>query len=342
MTQTTTLEAVVSTRRGGPETLTVVREAAPTPGPGQALVRVQAAGVSFGDILLARGVIPGAPKPPFTPGFDVAGTVVAVGQGVTGLEPGTAVAALVRQGGYASYALVAADRLVPLPAGVEPVAASAVALNYYIAQQMLFRVAQVGPGSRILVHGASGGVGLAFCQLARRAGVEVWGSASPGKFGLLTDLGVHPIDYHTQDAVEVVRSVDGQVDAVFDPIGGAHFRRSYAALERGGIMVAYGQSAAVVDGQVLRSVGAKGFLLGIAAPKLIPDGKRTTFYNAWALEKKQPTAYREDLGTVFDLLSRGAIEPVLAGTVPLAGAAEAQQRLEHQHVTGKLVLVPSA
>lgn len=342
MTTSATSEAVVSTRRGGPETLELVSFPVPSPGPGQAVVRVAAAGVSFGDILLARGVIPGAPKPPFTPGFDVAGTVAAVGEGVHDLAVATPVAALVKKGAYTTHALVDAERLVPLPAGVDPVAASTVALNYFIAHQMLFRIAEVHEGSRILVHGASGGVGLAFCQLARRAGVEVWGTASSAKFGLLTALGVHPMDYHDEDAADVVaRSEGGPVDAVFDPIGGKHFRRSYRALRRGGILVAYGQSAVVIDGKVSKALGARGFLLGIAMPKLIPDGRRTTFYNAWALERKQPTVYREDLATVLSLLAAGEISPVLADTVALTDAPKAQQRLEGQRVTGKLVLVPA-
>lgn len=340
-TPRTTSATVVSTRRGGPETLSVVATTVPSPGAGEAVVRVEAAGVSFGDILLARGVIPGAPRPPFTPGFDLAGTVVALGDGVTDLRVGDRVAALVKEGAYAEHACVPADRLVPLPAGVDPVTASAVALDAFIAHQMLFRVARVGIGSRILVHGASGGVGLAFCQLARRADVEVWGTASAGKLGMLEELGVHALDYRRDDPVSaVLDSRDGAVDAVFDAVGGDHFRRSYRAVRRGGILVAYGQSAAVRDGEVSKAVGAKGFLLGIVAPKLVPDGRRTTFYNAWSLEKSTPTAYREDLAHVLGLLASGELRPVLADTLPLALAGDAQQRLENRTVTGKLVLVP--
>lgn len=329
------------TRLGGPEVLELTETELAPPAAGEATVRVEAAGVSYGDILLRLGVIPGSPKPPFIPGYDIAGVVEQVGDGVTGLAVGQRVAALLQVGGYSGRINVPAERLVPLPDGAGSVEAAAVALNYFIAQQMLHRVVEVQPGKRILVHGASGGVGVAFLQLAALAGIETYGSASAAKLEVVTKYGGIPIDYHNQDFVNVVRALPGRtVDAVFDAIGGGHFHRSYSVLPRGGIMVAYGQSAALVDGRPNKLLGAYGFLGGIVLPKLIPDGRRTTFYNAWSLEKSQPAAYREDLTTVFNLLAEGKIEPLIARTVPLAEAAKAQQDLQSGAVTGKIVLTP--
>ncbi|ONI87962.1 hypothetical protein ALI144C_08225 [Actinosynnema sp. ALI-1.44] len=301
---------------------------------GEAIVRVEAAGVSYGDILLRKRVIPGSPKPPFTPGYDFAGVVEETGEDVA-LRPGQAVAALVPTGGYSQHVKVAADRLVPRPDGASAVESSAIALNYFIAYQMLHRVAKVQPGQRIMVHGASGGVGVAFLQLAQLANVEAYGSASAGKLDVVRKYGGTPIDYRAQNFVDVLRG--NPVDAVFDAIGGAHFNRSSSVLRRGGIMVGYGQSAALVRGKSNMLIGARGFLGGIVLPKIVPNGKRTTFYNAWSLDD---AAYREDLASVLGLLAAGKVEPLIAKTVPLDEAARAQRELEDGAVTGKIVLVP--
>jgi NADPH:quinone reductase-like Zn-dependent oxidoreductase len=328
------------TRHGGPETLRLTEAEIPAPGPGQALVRIEAAGMSYGDILLSRGVIPGSPKPPYTPGFSLAGVIEQIGPGVDPARIGEPVTALVRTGGYAEYIVLPTERLMALPASVSTVEAAGVALNYFIAYQMLHRVALVRPDQQILVHGASGGVGLAFVQLAALAGVCCYGSASAAKLKLVVDNGAKAFDYRSRDFVDFIRaSPGGAVDAVFDAIGGRHFNQSYSVLRRGGIMVGYGQSAAVAgDGTPDRGAGAWGFLGGIMLPKLIPDGKRTVFYNAWSLEKKQPQAYRDDLTKVLDLLAARQIRPLLATTVPLAEAAIAQQQLQDSRVTGTLVL----
>lgn len=309
------------------------------PGPGHAVVRVQAAGVSYGDILLRLGVIPGSPKPPFVPGFDVAGVIEAVGEGVRGLKVGDPVVALLHTGGYSERLTVAAERLVRRPDGAGPVESAAAALNYFIAYQMLHRIAETRTGQRILVHGASGGVGTAFLQLAKLAEIECWGSASKAKLDLVAKYGGHAIDYRNQDFVQVVRGLPGgRVDAVFDPIGGSHFNRSYSVLRRGGIMVGYGQSAALVNGKPNMLIGARGFLGGIVLPKLLPDGRRTVFYNAWSLEKTHPEAYQEDLSAVLRMVADGSVEPLIDRTLPLRDAAQAQGLLERGEVTGKVVL----
>jgi NADPH:quinone reductase len=308
------------------------------PGAGEATVRIEAAGVSYGDLLQQRGVIPGGPKPPFVPGFELAGVVEQVGPGVTAVRPGQRVAGLVQTGGYSSALNVPAERLVPLPADVTAVDAAAVALNYFIAWQMLTRVADVGSGDRILVHGASGGVGVAFLQLTSMIReVSVWGTASARNADLVRSFGAAPIDYRTEDFVSVIKAAGGGLKAVFDPIGGLHFRRSYSLLARGGTLVGYGQNAALRNGRRNLAVGAAGFLGGIVAPKLIPDGRSTVFYNAWSLEKTRPTAYREDLGQVLALLGARKIAPRATTVLPLAKAEQAFELLQ-EGADGKIVL----
>ncbi|MEV6848437.1 zinc-binding dehydrogenase [Actinoplanes sp. NPDC051411] len=310
----------------------------PPPAAGEAQVRVEAAGVSYGDLLQQRGVIPGGPKPPFVPGFEVAGTVEAIGPGVTGVRPGQRVAALVKVGGYSSALNLPAERLVPLPAEVTAVDAAAVALNYFIAWQMLTRVAGVTSGDRILVHGASGGVGVAFLQLAETIGdVTVWGTASARNLDVVRSYGAAPIDYRTEDFVATINAAGPGLQAAFDPIGGPHFRRSYSLLARGGTMVGYGQNSALRNGRRNLAVGAAGFLGGIVAPKLVPDGRRTAFYNAWSLEKSQPSAYRVDLGRVLAMLSGGQIAPRAITVFPLAKVEQAFHLLE-DGANSKIVL----
>jgi NADPH:quinone reductase-like Zn-dependent oxidoreductase len=327
-------------RRGGPEVLVPTERELPAPhGPGQALVRVIAAGVSYGDILLRVGVIPGGPRPPFTPGFEIVGVVEAVGDDVVGPRPGQLVMALLRSGGYTDLLTMPADRLVPVPDGVDPTDVAALGLNYFIAHQMLHRIAGVRSGDPVLVHGAGGGVGIAFLQLGRLAGVELHGTASAAKHPLVREHGGQPIDYQAEDFVAVMRARTGDgVSAVFDPIGGNHFRRSYRALRRGGKMIAYGQSDAMRDGKARRRVGAWGMLGGIVAPMLRPDGKSAVFYNAWSLEKSQPEAYRADCEAILRLLAEKQVRPVIAETLPLEDAAKAHEMLERGHVTGKIVL----
>jgi NADPH:quinone reductase-like Zn-dependent oxidoreductase len=329
------------TRHGGPETIELREYDPGAPGPGEALVKVEAAGVSYGDILMRRGVIPGGPKRPYTPGFDLTGVVERVGPDVPEMKPGTPVVALVPAGGYAERLVVPAARLVPRPHGVDAVAAAAVALNYFVAYQMLHRVARVREGQRVLVHGASGGVGIAFLQLAGLAGVECFGTTSAEKWQLVQKYGGQPIDYRRDDFVKVIRAQPGgTVAAAFDPIGGGHFNRSTSVVERGGIMVGYGQNAALVNGKPSKLIGAYGFLGGILLPRLLPNGKRTEFYEAFGLEESEPGSYREDMSTVMELLASGDLEPIIARTVSLDEAADAQRALERGAVTGKIVLTP--
>lgn len=323
------------------------------PPAGHARVRVEAAGVSYGDVLFQRGVVPGGPKAPYTPGCDLVGVVESLGAGVTGLEVGQRVAALVVSGGYTTAINLPAQRLVPVPEGVDPIGVAAVSLNYFIAHQMLHRVSKINSGQRILVHGASGGVGLAFLQLAEHiGGVTVFGTASAANLPLLRRHGAIAIDYRNEDFANIVRGTadegsrinattayhrNGTVDAAFDAVGGPHFWRSYSVLGRGGQLVAYGQNDALRDGKRNMAIGAVGFLGGLVLPKLRPDGRRTTFYNAWSLEKSQPHAYREDLAQILALLAADKIAPRETSTLPLRDAATALARAE-RGITGKLVL----
>src|SRR5215475_7085706 len=158
---------------GGPEVITTLEEDIPTPKAGEARVKVLAAGVSLPDVLAREGVHPETPRVPYTPGWDLVGTVDQLGEGATGFEPGQTVAAMPIHGCYAQYVCMPQRKLVHVPAGLDAAEAVAVVLNYVTAYQMLHRSAKAKAGQRMLIHGASGGVGSAMLQLAKLAGVEM-------------------------------------------------------------------------------------------------------------------------------------------------------------------------
>lgn len=306
----------------------------PEPGPGAVLVRTEASGVSYGDILFRAGAVPGTPKPPFTPGFDVTGVVYQVGPDVVGLRPGQRVTALLPRGGYAEYVTVPAHHLVPVPAGLSAVDVAGTVLNHYVARQLL-RVAAPRPDGRILVHGAGQGVGRALVERARSTGLEVFGTAAAG-LEVVEALGARPIDYRSEDFVAVLRAAGG-ADAAFDPLGGRHFGRSYRALRRGGTLVGYGVAAAYVDGTARPAV-AVASMLRLFSRTVLPDGRHCRFYTATG-SLKRVGAYRADLSAVLGALAAGQIRPAAVRTLPLADAAHAHQLMESGQARGKLVLV---
>src|SRR5512134_2886496 len=226
---------IIVTHYGGPDALRVIEEECPEPKDGEARVRVLAAGVSLPDLMAREGIHPETPPVPFTPGWDLVGLVDRLGDGVSALEPGQMVAALPISGAYTEYVCLPQRELVPVPSGLNPAEAVSLILNYVTAYQMLHRSAKVKAAQRVLIHGASGGVGTALLQLGRLAALEMYGTCSSRGAPAVSDLGATPIDYHERDFVEEIRRLTGEgVDAVFESIGGTHIWRSRKALRPGG------------------------------------------------------------------------------------------------------------
>lgn len=336
---------VVVTHFGAPEVLQVVEENLREPEPGEVRVRIRAAGVSFADVLLREGIHPEARRPPFTPGWDLVGEVDKLGEGVSGLQPGQWVAALPIVGGYAEYIYLPPEDLIAVPDGLDPVEAVCLVLNYGTAYQMIHRSARVQAGESVLVHSAGGGVGTALLQLCGLAGLQMYGTASQAKHPLVSSLGCTPIDYRQIDFVEEVRRLTGKgVDVVFDGIGGRHLWRSYHALQRGGRVVAFGHATSLIDGTL--TGGRRSRLRGlptvagyIIASYLIPDGKKIVPYSIQTLKRRKPRWFREDMATLFDLLSDRKIKPVIAARMPLTEAVHAHELVSSGSVIGRIVLV---
>ncbi len=314
------------------------------PRSGEALVQMEATGISFAEQAMRQGLYPAQPAFPFVPGYDLVGRIVAVGEGVSAMRIGSRVAAVVKTGSWASHVLVQVRDLVAVPAGITSAQAETVLVNGVTAWQMLFREAEVKAGETILVHGANGGVGTVLCQLGRHFGMRVIGTASPRHHEALRAMGVEPVDYGAPDLRECICALaPGGVDAAFDHLGLESARTSYRLLNRGGSLIVYGNASAI--GQKTSMVRVFLRLMGqLLLWKLRPNTHYVTFYNFWAGRRLRPSIFRkrlgQDLTTLFELLQAGAIDPPVAAEFPLAEAATAMVLAESRTLRGKVILVP--
>ncbi len=341
MNQKTRWQRIELQAFGGPEQLRVVEETTlPQPGPGQCRVRVRAAGTGFTDTIIRLGQYPGVKqKPPFTLGYDWFGEVDALGAGVTDIAVGDAVADMPVIGGYTQYLCVDAARVVRCPQGLDPAEAVSMILSYTTAWQMLKRECSLQSGDWILVHAAGGAVGSALLDLGRHLGLRVIGTASAAKHPLLLRFGATPIDYRSEDFVTRTLEISGGgVKAVFDTIGGANWSRSYRCLERGGTLVGFGALQAKDGTESIPSL-LWGFTKLLALWKLLPDGRRTGFYNIQSRRESRPAEFREDLSELMQMLSAGKLAPAVAERVPLAQAQRVHRRIDAAEIAGKVVLI---
>jgi NADPH:quinone reductase-like Zn-dependent oxidoreductase len=322
-------KSVIVTRRGGPDALQIVESDLRAPSAGEARIKVLVTPVCQDDIAARVGNRPFLPKIPFVPGYSILGVVDAIGEGVTQVAAGDRVAALLKTGGYAEYVFWDADELVHVPTILDPAEAAVLILNYLVAYQVLHRVAQVKVGDKALIIGASGGVGTAFLQLGRLAGLKMYGLASPSKHAVLAEYGAVPIDYRTQDFVQVLQQVEpGGLDFVFNGMGEEYFDRGLAVLRRGGMVVHYGGPQSFAR-----------FLLLVAKLiwyNLLPNGKAIKGYGTHRLGVD---LFKEDWAKLFDLLEAGHIKPVIAARFPILEASKANELLESGQVTGHVVLL---
>ena len=313
---------------GGPEQLKLEDIAVPTPGPGQALIRVEAAGVNFVDVYHRTGLYP---QPlPFTIGREAAGTVEAVGPGVSTVRQGDRVVTETATGAYAEYALVAAERLVPLPDRVTSRLAAAVMLQGLTAQYLVQATYALRREDVCLVHAAAGGVGLLLCQMASRIGARVIATVSTeAKAELAREAGATDVILYTREEfAPAVRRLTGGagVQVVYDSVGRTTFLKDFDCLAPRGMLVLYGQSSGPVapfDPQLLSQRGS----LFLTRPTL-------AHYTAARSELLERAA--EVLGEVAD----GRLRVRIGLELPLDRAVEAHQELEARRTTGKVLLLP--
>ena len=333
---------------GPPETLRAVRRELPAPAAGQAVVRVEASGVSFAEQQMRRGKYCDQPAFPFVPGYDLVGVVERLGPpagaGGPAPAPGTRVAALTRTGAWAERVVLDAADLVPLPDGLDPIAAETLIVNGLTAWRMLHRSARVARGDTVVVLGAAGGVGSVLVQLALAAGARVLGVVGgAAQAERVAALGAIPLDRRAEDVPARVRELaPGGVAAVFDHVGGDGIADSWRMLARGGTLVSYG-TAATKDLPGDPRLPVLRLLARLTAWNLLPNGRRAGFFNLWAGKRLRPRRYRAqlraDLAQLFALLRDGRLDAQVAAQFPLADAAAALRFAEQGGHTGKVVLV---
>ena len=313
------MRAVVITKHGGPGVLKVQERPDPPLGPGEVRIDVAAAGINFADIMARLGFYPDAPKTPCVVGYEVAGTILELGEGASSpahpLSVGQRVFVSTFFGGYASQVVVPAIDVFALPDELSFEQGAAIPVNYATAWASLMDYGDLQPGGRVLIHSAGGGVGIAATQIAKREGAEVYGTASPGKHARIAELGVdHALDY-TKSGWE--RGLP-KFDVIMDAVGGASFRRSYDLLRPGGRLVAFGASA-VVSGQRRNPVTALRTVVRMPRFNMIKqmsESKAVVGLNMLTLMKDRGTI-EPWVAPLQALLDDGTVRPV----VPRASAS---------------------
>jgi NADPH:quinone reductase-like Zn-dependent oxidoreductase len=336
------MRAVVITKHGGPGALQVQERPDPQLGVGQVRIEVAAAGINFADVMARMGLYADAPKTPCVVGYEVAGTILELGDGVAeshpGLIPGQRVLAGTQFGGYASQVVVPAGDVVPLPEALSFEQGAAVPVNYATAWAGLNGYGTLGQGDRVLVHSAGGGVGIAATQIAKSAGAEVYGTASPSKHERIKELGVdHALDYTKPGWEQGI----GSFDVILDAVGGKSFRTSYDLLAPGGRLVAFGASA-VVSGERKNIATALRTVLRMPRFNMIKqmsESKAVIGLNMLTLWKDHGTL-EPWIEPLDGMLKDGTIAPVVAGTFSFEEAGAAQTMIVERRNVGKVVLTP--
>jgi NADPH:quinone reductase-like Zn-dependent oxidoreductase len=342
------MRAVVMTRHGGPGVLKVEERPDPKVGPGEVRIAVRAAGINFADLMARSGIYPDAPSPPCVIGYDVAGEVESVGEGVDSHSVGDRVLAGTRFGGYAELVTVGAAQALTLPAGLTFEQGAGFVVNYTTAYAGLVVMGGLKPGERMLIHAAAGGVGIAATQLARGIGAEIFGTASATKHDAIREQGVdHAIDYRNQDfEAEVMRITGGEgVDVIMDAIGPSSFRKDYRCLRQGGRLIMFGL-AEVQTGE-RRDIPA--LLKGLARMPLAT----LPWWKSLAVMSENKGVFglnmlhwwdREGLDRIVEPLAEplvaGELVPVVAASFSFDDAPEAHRFLAEGRNIGKVVLVP--
>ena len=343
------MRAVVITRHGGPEVLAVRELPDPAVDPGRVRIEVRAAGINFADLMARSGMYPDAPPLPSVVGYEVAGIVEAVGEGVESCAAGDRVMAATRFGGHAELCSVAARDVLPLPAEMSFEQGAAVPVNYGTAYAGVVLMGGLREGDRLLVHAAAGGVGIAATQLAAARGAEVFGTASAAKHDAIRAQGVdHAIDYRTVDfEAEVLRLTGGVgIDIAFDAIGPTSFRKDYRLLRPGGRLVCYGLSevqsgegrdlAAAVKGLVRMTTATMPWWKSMA---IMNENKGVFGLNMLHWWDREGSLDRV-VAPLADDLAAGRLEPVVAASFPFDEAAAAHRYIHERRNVGKVVLVP--
>ena len=316
---------------GGPEVLVPVERPVPEPGPGELLIRVEAAGVNRPDVAQRLGLYPPPPGAPSIPGLEIAGTVAAVGEGVHRELVGTSVCALVAGGGYAQYCIAPAGQCLPVPPALSMIEAAAMPETVFTVWSNLFERAYAGEGETVLVHGGTSGIGTTAIMLGKLFGLTVIVTAgSAAKCARALKIGAdHAIDHRTQDFVEEVKRITGGrgVDIVLDMVGGDYIPRNLACLAE--------------EGRHVSIAAQRGPKAELALWPMMANRLTLTGSTLRARSTGFKTLLRDEIArNVWPDVEQGRLRPVIDSVFPLAEAADAHRRMESSEHVGKIVLTP--
>ena len=338
------MRQIVTTRNGGFEVLKVVEKPDLQPGKGEVVIRVKAAGLNFADILARQGLYPDAPKKPCVVGYEVAGVVEAIGEGVDQSLTGKAVVALTRFRGQAEQVVIDSTQMFTKPDALSFEQAAAIPVNYLTAYALLAVMGSLQPGEAVLIHNAGGGVGLAALDIAKRLNATTYGTASPSKHEFLRARGLdHPIDYRNQDWLPTLMKMTAGkgVELIIDPIGGGHWKKSYQALRSTGRLGMFGVSTASATG-----LKGKWGLLKVAfqTPWFHPFGIINKNKGVFGLNLGHLWHEREKVAdwmrTLIDGVNEGWVRPHVDKAFAFDQVGEAHAYIEARKNIGKVVLVP--
>jgi NADPH2:quinone reductase len=313
----------------------------PTPGPGQVLIKVSHSGINFADIVARNGLYDEAPKPPCVIGYDVSGTVQAVGEGVIDLVEGSRVFALTRFCGYASNVVVPRSSVAAVPVNVNMEEATALATQACTAYHCSMELTQLHPGDVVLVQAAAGGVGSMIVQMAKQCGCFVYGTASSSKQSFLKELGVdHAIDYTREDFAKVIQAgPHKKVDVVFDNLGGREFKKAMSLIGPCGKMICYGATEQIKAATNKLNLLSLAYGFGLFSPiPMLMQSRSILMVNMLVLADNKPGLFQHHLEAVASLAANGKIVPHVSKVFPFTDIALAHEFVESRQSTGKVAL----
>lgn len=338
------MRQVVTTTTGDIDVLKVQEKPDPKPGPGEVLIRVKAAGLNFADILSRQGLYPDSPPKPCVMGYEVSGVIESAGDGIGNEWTGKPVVAMTRFGGQSDLVVVNATQLFEKPQKLSFEEAAAIPVNYLTAYALIVVMGSLHEGESILIHNAGGGVGLAALEIARKIGAVTFGTASPSKHQFLAERGLdHAIDYRRQDWLPVLKDLtNGRgVDLILDPIGGGHWKKSYAALRHTGRLGMFGVSTASANGIAGKLKLVKAAL---QMPRFHPLGMLNKNRGVFGLNLghmwHEPEKVAVWMQEILKGVDEGWIKPHVDRSFSFDEAGEAHKYLEQRKNIGKVILVP--
>jgi NADPH:quinone reductase-like Zn-dependent oxidoreductase len=344
------VRAVVLTGTGGPEVLRVEERPDPVAGPGDVRIAVRAAGINFADTMARVGLYPDAPKLPCVVGYEVAGEVESVGEGVEDHKVGDRVMAGTRFNGHAELVTVPADQVIPLPKKLSFEEGAAFPVNYGTAYAALVIMGGLKAGERVLIHAAAGGVGISATQIAKGIGAEIFGTSSASKHDAIREQGVdHAIDYRTLDFEEEVGRITGGdgVDVIMDALGPTSFRKDYRLLRSGGRLIMYGAS------ELQTGSGKRDLPSALRAMVRMPVATMPWWKSVGVMNENKGVFGLNMLSwwdregnldrvtqPLMAALEKGELKPVVSEAFPFDRAPDAHRFIEERRNVGKVVLVP--